>query len=206
MINSYNEADDLVKQRKFSSHCEVIREYTRILNEFEETERCTDAIDILLNNIQGAIKTIWEIIITGVFFKFMKEYDRAFEAFSRLNGIIYKHNLLMCFVLKEELYAYAYMDEEKIPECIAGYDTLIEYFKNEKDTDIQLQIAQITLYRENLTAKLEKYEECIKLDNIIIEKYGGINQEEFINIVLKAMHNKAKYLEHTNGKRKFKRA
>jgi hypothetical protein len=108
----------------------------------------------------------------------------------------------MCFVLKEELYAYAFMDEEKIPECIDGYDAIIDCFENEKDMDIQLQIAHIMLYREKLTAMLKNYKECVKQDNDIIEKYGGINQEEFIIVVLKAMHNKAKYLDCLSRKKK----
>ena len=190
---------------KLTSHCEVIREYTRILNEFEETEHCVDAIDLLLEKTQGAIKAIWEIIVTGIFYKFMKKYDKAFESFSRLNRIIVRHNLLMCFVLKEKLLSFAAMDDKNIPECIAGYDIIIDCYKNDKNMDIQLQIAHIMLCREILIAGLGKYEDCIKQDNIIIEKYGGIDQKEFTVIVLKATRNKAKYLECLNRKRKPKK-
>lgn len=202
MIGSHNEKDELAKQRKFYSHSEVIREYSRILADFDETERCADAIDILLHNTHDTIKAIWEIIITGINYKFMKKYDNAFEAFSRLNGIIFKHNLLLCFVLKEELYVYAAMDKYNICECIARYDALIDCFKNDKDVDIQLQVAQIMLYKENLSAELKKYEDCIKQDDAIIKKYGGIiDQEEYCVLVQKAMCNKVKYLGCLNRKK-----
>jgi tetratricopeptide (TPR) repeat protein len=177
--------------KKYTSHIDIIREFTKIYNEHGNTYYFSEVLEHFLGFISDELREIWKIIFTGIKYSDENKHIEAYTEFNKLNQVIKKDSLLFCFVMREKLYSYAFLDKKNVIKSIDGYDKLIEKFKDSRNLDIQLQVAKIKLWKGIIFEEQEKYDECLVIDDIIIKEHQEKKLESFVVVVINAIRNKA---------------
>ena len=204
--------------KTFTTDEEIINEYYRLYTELGTTQKCCDVI-LELSQSQSEL---WKSILNGLVhtlkgdglgivqnYDNKEEYKQAYDIFDNVRKQIKnKKGLLFLFVEKKRIDALALCFTVPIKEIEALFDNVINQFKDNKTTAIQVQVAKIMLsksfilwkyaqlaedngYKEEYSNLFEKSTEETEKIISTFDTQEYIDNPEFQTTIAKAIMNKA---------------